>query len=495
MKSKLFKLGKSLLAVIIVTLSLVGCGASNNVTFSTTNGECATGQSGAPYCMSVKIQNNNGGQNWITSTNFPISDIAMTISGVGNLQSPATNQSAMDPNNCTGSTIDPGGSCTFYLQLTGENFSVESQENIDINVTYTINDTLFGSSSNTSSSSFTVYELTNLYVMQNNSNLTIYNSSWNNYGRAESSNPSANSLAIDTNSFGLAYFSNNLGIYNYGISDNLTSSSISAGNIIGANNLFTYSSNLYAANVTSNGSSNGVYSWSLSGESWNSSSSPVCLPINTTLVNNANAISPTPVTYLASSSKIYACTNSTGNPQNTQEGLTGLSGSINTLAFSTDVTSSSYSGLYAGTSQGLFVESGVTASQSATWSQVTSADGALGEITALTVASESDTEGIIFAGGADGQIWVVLPESPTVAQSLAAIPGSQTAISSMVMDSFGGILYVSAGNIVYGCSIGDCVSVLNPLAYTNSVIGMGIGSFLTDSLDNPYDNGDLGDDG
>ncbi len=485
-----FKLSKFLI-IIALAYFLVGCGASNNVTFVTANGQCATGQSGAPYCMSVTIQNNNGGQNWITSTNFPISNISMTISGVSNLQSPATNENAMDPNNCTGSTIDPGNSCTFYLQLTGENFAVESQETININVSYTINDTLFGSSDNNSSSSFTVYELTNLYVLQNNSNLTVYNNSWTNYGLIESSNQVAYSLAIDTSSFGLTYFGNNLGIYNYGISNNIPSSSISAGNIVGANNLFTYSSNLYAANVSANGYSNGVYYWSLSGESWNSSSIPYCSALdNIKLVNNANAISSTPVIYLASSSKIYACTNSNGSPQNTTEGLVGLSGSIQTLAFSSNTTSGTNSGLFAGTSSGLFVESGLTANANATWSQVS---GITSSVTALTVTTESDIAGVVLAGDINGNIWVVYPSSPTTATLLATLPSGAGSVNAMVMDDFGGILYASANNIVYQCSLGECQTLLNPLAYTNSVVGLGIGSLLTDTLDNLYDNGDSGD--
>lgn len=488
---KIFELNKSLI-IMLLAYFLVGCGASNNVTFVTANGQCATGQSGAPYCMSVTIQNNNGGQNWITSTNFPISNISMTISGVSNLQSPATNEKAMDPNDCTGSTIDPGNSCTFYLQLTGENFAVESQETIDINVSYTINDTLFGSSDNTSSSSFTVYELTNLYVLQNNSNLTVYNNSWTNYGLIESSNQVAYSLAIDTSTFGLTYFGNNLGIYNYGISNNIPSSSISAGNIVGANNLFTYSSNLYAANVSANGYSNGVYYWSFTGESWNSSSTPYCPALdNVKLVNNANAISSTPVIYLASTTKIYACTTSNSSgAQNITEGLGGLSGTIQTLAFSSNVTSDTHSGLFAGTSSGLFIESGLTANVGAKWNQVS---GITSSVTALTVTTESDIAGVVMAGDINGNIWVVYPSNPTTATLLATLPSGSGSVSSLVMDDFGGILYASSGNVVYQCSFGECQTLLNPLAYTNSVVGLGIGSLLTDTLDNLYDNGDLGD--
>ena len=90
MRNKLLMLG-------LATTILVGCGVNNNVSVTTTNGTCPNGTGGNPYCMQVQVQNNSGGQNYITSTNFPITNLTVVVNGASNILSPATS-STMDPN-------------------------------------------------------------------------------------------------------------------------------------------------------------------------------------------------------------------------------------------------------------------------------------------------------------------------------------------------------------------------------------------------------------
>ena len=480
---------KQILASAIVVI-LCGCGVSNNVIITTTNGQCVK-KSGAPYCMSVNIQNNGGGQNWINSTNFPISNINLKITGVSNLQSPATNKSAMDPNNCTGSTIPPGKQCTFYLQLTGEAFPVTSQESIQIQINYTINNTLFGNSTTTGSTNLTLYELTNLYIMQSNGNLTVYNSAWNNYGLVESADM-ANSLGIDNSSYGLLYIGGNLGIYQYGISNDITSSSIGNSNVTGANNLFTVSNNLYSTNIPT-ASTFGIWSYSLNNQTW--SNTPYTL--GTPVATNVHAVSTTPLVYVAgannsgtSNTSIYYCS-SNPTPTCLPEGNTGIVGNITSLAFFSQASMTpAVTGLYAGTTNGLFVESGTTGSINTSWSQVS---GITAQVNNMVVAKQGESN-ILLAGDVTGKIWSINSATPKTASLLDTVAGP---ILAMTNDNISGVAYISAGYggippTIYSCISNTCVAIPNlNLQYSNPVIGMAIGSFLTNSLSNPYDNGSL----
>ena len=478
----------------LFSLALIGCGVNNNVTLTANNGICppalGVGNSN-PYCMSIQILNNGGGQNWINSTNFPISQISYTITGVSNVQSPAQT-SSMDPNNCGGSTISPGGSCTFYLKITGENFPVLSQESINVSINYTINNTLFGGSTNTASTSTTVYQLTNLYTAQNNGNLTVFNNAWSNYGLVES-NDITNSIAIDNSSYGMVYLGGNLGVYKYGLSNNAISSSISPSGFSGANNLISSGASLYAA-LKAGSSTYNIWSLSFSSESWISQTYSSTL---TNIVANTNAITTAPILYFASNSPaflIYAC-NAANQGGCTNEGTNGIIGNFTSLGFLPAASSSAaVTGLYAGTTTGLYYESGAPTwpNPTATWNQI----NGVNNVTTMLNATESSF-GSLLIGDSSGNIWSVNYLAPTTATTYGTAPAG---ISAMTMDTNGNVLYVTTtANTIYSCSGGGvaCTPVLNiintssPYGGTTAVVGMGIGSMLINSLNNPYNGGGL----
>ena len=484
---------KNLLNKLLIALGvfmLTGCGSSNNVTFTTQGGQCANQTNTGPYCMGIVIQNNSGstgGQNWINSTNFPISQISYTISGVTNVLTPATNAAgatnSMDPNNCAGSTIQPGGTCEFYVQINKEAFGVLSQESVNISISYTVNDTLFGGSTNTGNANITLYELTNLYIGQKNGYMNVYNNAWSNYGHVESADTIA-AIAADNNNFGNIYLGGDLGVYPFGITSNaIAGSSISSSTYpTGSNNLFSTGASLYVAQLS--GSYNAINSYSFSGESWGAqpygSSN-----FSGTQFPNANAYTGSN-TYIATSNGIIVCISGSSNTcQN--EGIIGINGTIITsLAYLGNSTATT-SGLYAGTNNptgGLFYESGSTPNQLATWAQVT------GESHAIATMTSSTSNNEVYVGDAIGNVLYIGSESPTTAYMLGEVGES---ISSMVYDSNGEIIYVATtSNQLYACDPAGagCVNTYT-IQYSGTVKGMTIGSMLVDSLNNVYDQGSL----
>ncbi len=445
--------------------------------------------------MGIVIQNSNGstdGQNWINSTNFPISGITYTIAGVSNALTPETNSAgstnSMDPNNCAGSTIQPGGSCEFYIQLNKEAFGVKSQESINISISYTVNDTLFGGSTNTASASTTIYELTNLYIGQNNGYMNIYNNAWSNYGLVESADTIA-AIAADTSSYGNIYLGGVNGIYPLGITASATtSSSISSTTFpTGSNNLFSIGTSLYAAqsSTTSSGTSNTINSYVFSSESW-SSSPPYGASTNFlgTQIPNANAYTGSNTYIAMDNNNITICI----YPSNTCNSGTqsGIIGNITSLSYSNQLKTVTTSGLYAGTdsnSGGLFYES-ITPTF---WAQVT------GESNPVTAMTSSTSQ--IYVGDSIGNVSYIASTSPTTAILIGNTENSP--ISSMVYDTNGGVIYVATkSNKLYACNpttSGGCTYTYNIQNNTTNtaVTGMTIGSMLVDSLNQLYDSGSL----
>ena len=490
---------KNILACGICILALIGCSASNNVTLTANNGICSPAvstsntSSTSPYCMSIQILNNGGGQNWINSTNFPISGVSYSITGVSNVLNPATSASTLDPNNCAGSTISPGGSCTFYLQLNGEAFAVQSQESINVTINYTINNTLFGGSTNTASTSTTVYELTNLYTIQNSGNMTVYNNAWSNYGLIES-NDVAYTMSVDNNQFGVMYIGGNLGVYIYGLSNNYITSSISPTGYSGANNFINSGNTMYAALKA--GTVYNLWSLSYSTESWVGQYSSSSL---TGLINNGGTVSSLPVVYLTNGSSIYSCQNSSsgsgscpteGTSINTGGSLSGI-----TSLIASGFSLSNYTGLYAGTAGGIYIESGVVSpNPNATWSLVSGPTSAITVMQSGTIAGTAS----VFAGDDQGNIWQITSTNPESASLFANVSGTNS-ISAMAIGQFGSAIYVTtASGTIYQCTSGaTCTSVLtiinvtSPSGGTNNVQGMAIGSILMNSLNNPYNSGGL----
>ncbi len=469
---------KKNLAIIfgLICIGITGCGVNNNVTVNTTNGSCPNIEStfGAPYCMSVEVLNNSGGQNWITSTNYPLTDLSVSIADVGNILSPATS-SSMDPNNCNGATINPGGSCTFYLKINNESYSVNSMENVNVTLSYTMNNTLFGDGS-TYTTNFTVYQFTNLYIAQNDGNVWMYNASGSNYGLTESSD-TINSIVTDTTYYGLLYEGGNIGIYQYGASSNTISTSISVG-VSGSNNMFKNSGNLYAAGLTG---ATGIWSYNFTNESW-SSSAVNSLSAQTN--PNANALSTSAVPYIAVGTQVFSCPTTSTSTSCVTEGNV-LANNVTTLGFLPGV-SNPYTGLYAGTSAGLYIESSASSvGVSSSWTQVTLNNNN------ASISSMIASNNALFIGDSVGNIWEILSSAPSEAISFANIPGgSSSEISAMVIDNVANILYFTAGSTTagfatYSCSIESSTSCLTPttvissLGNNSAIAGMAIGSSLT----------------
>lgn len=154
-----------LLIIITTSIMLFGCGGvENNIVISTAQGECANNTNNSPYCMSVTVKNNPDGQNFINSHNFSIKNLTIQTIGADNISTPATDATTMDPNQCTSKTIVPGSQCTFYIKINKESNPVSEAQPVTLKLNYTINNQLFGDSTNNQSSEITIYQITNLYT-------------------------------------------------------------------------------------------------------------------------------------------------------------------------------------------------------------------------------------------------------------------------------------------------------------------------------------------
>lgn len=475
-----------LLGLFALVVLLISCGVNNNLTVVTTNGACPSSlESGsvslgnaAPYCMSVTVQNNNGGQNWINSSNYPISSLAIAVSGATNIQSPATT-STMDPNNCTGSTINLGNSCTFYLKLSGEAYPVTSTETATVTLTYNVNNQLFGSGTSYSTQ-FNVYEQTNIYAFESSSTsngsayLWQYNSGGlSNIGLIESGDQPMTS-AIDNNNLGLAYLGGTLGIYAYG--NSTTSSSISKGGITsGASNLIANASSLFASGV---GTNTGVWEYSLNSNTWAGTSPAFTSGI--TFASNINAISGSTVLYFANGSAVYACNIPNVTTCQLEASGGGLAGNLAALDFLT-LNSTNYTGLFAGTASGIFAESGISSSPSNSWTPVTTTGS--GTVPNITAMAGSSTINQLYIGDSSGNIWVVNATAPTTVAQFSVGSGVGSPVAGMVVDNNGSALYFTAGNTLYSCTLGGATCSPTSLGAigTYPVFGLNLGSTLTNS--------------
>ncbi len=479
---------KKIAFCVIINTFLIGCGINNNITTTVNNGYCPWTESfnisngGNPYCVEVELTNNGGGQNFITSTNYKINNLIISVTGASNILTP-TNNASMDPNGCSGSNINPGASCTFYLKIGNESYAVNSFESITVNINYTINNSLFGESSANKyfNSSFNLFQYTSIYLVQQNGFLWIHNTAGDSYGWAESADI-VNNLAVDTNSFGILYFGGNVGIYpfaptNYTSGKSITNNGSMTG---GTNNIYTSSGNLYATGLTG---STGLWSYSLGKQTWNSNSTINSLtqPTNT----NANTLSTSGNPYFAIGGQVFACPNNTSTSNSCQVEGNPIQGvTITRLAFNTS-TGAPYTGLYAGTNSGLYIESGVTPSGSASWSKITTNIS-----NTVNVTSMVSNKGELFIGDSNGNIWLIENTSPTTPVLFASIAGNQ-AITNMVIDVPGNTLYFTKGSsALLSCSLSQtnclaptAITTILPSLITNSPpVGLAIGSVLTESV-------------
>lgn len=471
------------LIITMGTVLLCACGVENNITFSTTQGQCADGTTNAPYCMAITIQNNNGGQNYINSTNYPINNLSLSISGAGNVGYPSAPGSNYDPNNCLGSSINPGSSCQFFLWLTGESFPVGTHNAITITANYTINNTLpWVTSSNSASSSLTVYETPGLQISTSGGNsayngyVQVYNNNGFNTPYKAESETIANAV-INDNYYGFLYLAGSSGIYLSGNGNYVTNATGSSSSIKGSTNLLINGQTIYG---TPNGSlSSSVYFAGIQNESFNWSQYATGLTNTST---NISAISGTRL-FFASAANAYVCTQNSSGNNCVSEGNNLNGGSITALGYTTLSASSGiiYTGLVAGNNSGFWLESGVIASPINQWVQATTANGE--SITASITKIVADSSNNLYIASSNGAFYqlpingtnIVTPYSWTV-------PGAVT----MVVDNNAGQLYIATSSgVIYSCpssttGSGSCTQV-GQSAFTANVLGLNIITQLTTS--------------
>lgn len=451
---------------LVSGLLLVACGGQNNIQFSSQMGQCRDGVNGAPYCMAMTIQNNAGGQNWINNTNFPISNLSLSIGGMGNINYPVTQGSLYDPNNCLGSTISPGGQCTFYLQINSESAAVGSHIPVVLTANFTVNDSLFGgisgSGNSSGSASTTIYETPALMLSSSQGMLESYSA----FGlglpyHGESSEFQAN-VAANDNYYGFLYLGGNNGIYFSNESGYIGNATNGSSTIQGAGNLIVYGTTFYATpnNLTSLPS---VYTAGLLQESfgWSSYATGVNPSTKANVsTNNGN------ITYFSSNSIVQICNpTSAGGSNCSQEGI-ALNYTINALAFSqlgTSVGGIPLTGVMVGTESGLFAESGNFSSPANGWIQfVDSADGT--PISGKIVKMVADNNfNIYIADGDSGWIYIARNGGGNTAYRMVNLGPVAPNIVTMAVDLTGQDLYVgTAGGDVYGCTIlgGACTQII-----------------------------------
>jgi len=464
-------------------LITTGCQTQTSVSVTTVNGECANGLTNAPYCMSVTIQNNSGGQNFINSTSLPLTGISIAITGVSNVLSPAAT-SSMDPNGCTNSSIAPGSSCTFYLQLNQEFYSVGSVTPFIVTINYTVNDGLSsivgGSGGAQSSYSFTLNQYTNLYAITSSgiNNLTLYNNSGLTYYTLESTAGSAiQTSAIDNSSYGYLWFGTNQGMYWFGNGNTSGNNTYNPSGLTSASvsSIFTSQPSPFESQTSTPANmygviSGGLYSFTFSTITWGS----LIAQAPTNLLSNVNAVSSSGSNILlASSGQVYACSTASSGASCNNEAV--ALNSIADIGF-TVATSVGYTGLYAATANGLYVESGTFPSSTNIWTQVTGDGIESAQISVIT----TDDSGNIYVGDNSGDVWLVSAvSSPTTAAHHWSRPSNQP-ITSMVFDNIGNSLYLTSGTNLYQCNLLDssCQSV-GLLGNANQPAGLLIGSSIS----------------
>ncbi len=474
--------------LMIVPLVLVACGVQNNITFSTITGTCADGTTSAPYCMGVTIQNNSGGQNWITNTNFPINNLTLSVTGPSNVGYPSSQGSNFDPNNCLGSTVAPGESCTFYLWLQGESAAIGQKPVVGLTANYTINDTLFGGGSSTASSSLNLFELPTLLISTSNGWVESYNvnngfSSFANY-RGESENI-ANAYTND-NYYGFLYLAGNNGIYLSGNGNYVLNATNQSTSIKGASNLLMNGQTIYA--VPTGSLSTSVYSAGIQKESfsWQTYASGLTNAATNVSTINGNRIfvgqSNTP--------SVFVCLNPTGSTTTSciAEGtsIPGAS-SLNVLAYSNLGTANGgqtvLTGLVAGTNNGLWVESGTVGTATNGWLQVqVGGNGSLISNSINKIVADNSLNLYIVDANNNFYVMTVNGGNSATQKTNWTLP-SGTSVAAMVYDNTGQTLYLTTpSGMIYGCSNlagGGACTAVGQAALTSGVQGLSIVTSLS----------------
>ncbi|MDD3267030.1 MAG: hypothetical protein PHC75_07630 [Burkholderiales bacterium] len=431
-----------------VSIFLASCGAQGNITFDLMPGNCSDGTTNAPYCMGVQIQNNSSGQNYINSTNYPINNLVVSVSGANNIQYPTNSGSSLDPHGCLGSTLGAGATCVFYLKLTGESLPVGTSAPISLVANYNVKNQLFGGGSQSASSTSTFYQIPNMIVTNTNGVAKNYsNDSFSSTYSIESKDSSQlNALTTDSY-YGFLYAASQNGLY---LSGNQTYAYNKTESVGPFTNVIVSSGTVYPVNSSSLGK---VYYASvnpLSSIYWANYSS-----------NVPNNILPGVMTasggnlYIATPSQVYQCNNSSISSSNCMvDANASPNGSINTLGFSNSIGTSSQgdnlTGLVMGTTGGLFVESGLINAPSANrWMQVTNGDFV--SITASIQKIIVDNLGNVYAIDSGFNIYEIPAGGGNKANLLTTLATSGS-VAAATYDNAGQILYIANNSgQIYGC--------------------------------------------
>ena len=462
--------------VTIILLIISGCSVQNNVQMTVNNGNCNDGYTNAPYCVSVTVNNNTDGQNYINSANFSISDLKVFLNSPYNISYPSSAKS-MDPNNCTNKTISPGSGCTFYLAINTESYPVASNQLINVTLKYVINNNLFGGGGQNASSSFNLTESTNLYIVSNqDGSMFSYVNIYNNNGLSKpyigESVSDATSVAIDNNSYGYLYIATKGDMFYYG--NEFSALSKMPDGVTGLNNLITsYLSPQTIGNAPTNmyGVASNIYSFTFKDASWGKS----LVADLTGIKNNISAVSPLGNVFLTNGNGTNLLNCSLNNSANNciVEGvLQNISGMVHAT-----LKPNGYTGLYviANNNNDLLVESDNKIDNMSTWINVTAGESNLSNIIAVT----NNSKGSIYAGDSQGQIWQITSQTPTVATKLGDITTSIQQ-NGMIYDNFADILYVVSNTNLYKCNTNPSFSCskINGNIANNTIIKMAIGSSL-----------------
>ncbi len=460
--------------VFVIILS--SCGVQNNASFTATPGQCADGTTNAPYCMAIQLSNNSGGQNYINSTNYAFENLQISVnSSSSNLNYPVTQGSALDPNGCVNSTIKPGKSCTFYVQLTGESVPVGSFSPININASYKIDNNLFGGGSSTYSSSYSFYQKPNLVVTNTNGLVINYSQTGlQSAFSAESSGSVAVNANANDNYYGFLYLATNSGLF---LSGNESFAYNKAESLTNINNITINGKTAYPI------SGGNIYSATINpikNISWaNFATASNNLKTNTAITALGRVV-------VASSNNVFICNSSSSSGGCVQEGvpLTGIQKLIYTVLGSSNsgsLTGVQLTGLVVGTSGGLFVESGVTNSSANQWLPVYVNNN---PVVSNIVSMALDNLGDIFAIDSNGAIYKVNYSGGNTASLQDSLVAGSGAPIAITYDNAGSVLYVvtDSGNL-YGCTNNgthlDCSGA--PVA-TNVFTGAAFGLNIITSL-------------
>ena len=467
---------KSLLAPLTIML-LTACGAQNNITLSPAAGNCADGSVNASYCLGVTILNNSGGQNWITNTNFPISNLVLSVAGPSNVGYPTSSGSSFDPNNCLGSSITPGGSCTFYLWLNGESAAVGTKPSVVVTASYTINNTLFGGSSTTATSNVTVYETPSILMTSSTGSVESYNA--NGFAApytAESGETVVNDTVND-GYYGFLYLAGNNGIYYSGNGTYIGNITQTSSSVRGASNLLLNNQTLYATPIGSLGSS--VYSSALQGESysWQQYATGLTSVAANVSTNNGSQLFFTQ----SAAPNVYLCTSSSSSGNNcNQEGLAvPLAKTINALGFTNlgNMSGTPLTGLVAGANNGLWIESGTLGNSANSWSQVGLSGGVISNPINQIVNDSSLNLYIVDSSN----LFYELPVNQWsgAKQMTAWTLPSGTAVASMVFDNAGNQLFVATtSGVLYTCPVSAGCSLVG-FSLLSSIFSLNLVTSLT----------------